>query len=190
MKTSNTTTFDPIPDFLNDAEGIGMLESMILVKHEDLLRVEQEEKNFLASNAYPELEEIRPYFLQKVAELKFGKEKSQIQKELDNMCHWFWKVSNKDKRDITKLSQWQNQYEYATTQVRIEDVVPQFIDMPNIRRNIKCPFHADKSPSFKIYPKSNKFICFGCGVRGSPIDFIMKLKGYDFKEAIAFLNNS
>ncbi len=34
-----------------------------------------------------------------------------------------------------------------------------------------CPFHADKTPSCIITPKSNLFNCFGCGVGGSVIDW-------------------
>lgn len=53
-----------------------------------------------------------------------------------------------------------------------------------------CPFHSEKTPSFYIYPDENKFHCFGCGVHGDAIDFIMKLKGLSFVEAVNSLTGA
>lgn len=47
-----------------------------------------------------------------------------------------------------------------------------------------CPFHADKTPSLKLY-KDNRWHCFGCGAGGDTVDFVMKIDGISFKEAIA-----
>ena len=38
-----------------------------------------------------------------------------------------------------------------------------------------CPFHDDKTPSFKIYP--DHFYCFGCGESGDGTGFVAKLFG-------------
>lgn len=47
-----------------------------------------------------------------------------------------------------------------------------------------CPFHAEKAPSFKIYP-NNTWYCFGgCGAGGDTIDFIMRLENLNFVEAL------
>jgi hypothetical protein len=46
-----------------------------------------------------------------------------------------------------------------------------------------CPLHSEKSPSFTIYPKTNSWHCFGCGVGGSAIDFVMAYCGLDSLEA-------
>ena len=37
---------------------------------------------------------------------------------------------------------------------------------------MKCPFHNERTASFKIYMGRNDFYCFGCGVGGSVIEFI------------------
>jgi DNA primase len=50
-----------------------------------------------------------------------------------------------------------------------------------------CPFHADKTPSCVITPKSNLFNCFGCGAGGSVIDWVMKTQGISFRLACEFL---
>lgn len=50
--------------------------------------------------------------------------------------------------------------------------------------HIKCPFHADDTPSCKIYPETNTFHCFGCGKTGDVIDFIMFIEQCTKHEAI------
>ncbi|RLB83102.1 MAG: hypothetical protein DRH17_03345 [Deltaproteobacteria bacterium] len=49
-----------------------------------------------------------------------------------------------------------------------------------------CPFHADETPSFTVFPDGH-FHCFGCGEHGDAIDFIQRLHGYTFKEALKIL---
>jgi CHC2-type zinc finger protein len=49
-----------------------------------------------------------------------------------------------------------------------------------------CPFHTEKTPSFKVYP-DNHFKCFSCQEYGDVIDFIQKLYGLSFKEALKHL---
>ena len=40
---------------------------------------------------------------------------------------------------------------------------------------VKCPLHDDKTASFKHYPATNSFSCFGCGAGGTVIDFVAAL---------------
>lgn len=53
-----------------------------------------------------------------------------------------------------------------------------------------CPFHAEKTPSFSIDLKRQRFRCFGCAFSGDVIDFIMKFKGFAFRDALNYLNIS
>ena len=46
-----------------------------------------------------------------------------------------------------------------------------------------CPFHHEKTPSFNIQPAKGFFHCFGCGVSGDAISFVMKYEGLTFVEA-------
>ncbi len=46
-----------------------------------------------------------------------------------------------------------------------------------------CPFHDEKSPSFKVFQKTNTYKCFGCGAGGNSIAFIMAKEGITFPEA-------
>lgn len=50
-----------------------------------------------------------------------------------------------------------------------------------------CPFHGDSRPSFVVYPATRSYYCFGCGAGGDVIDFVARLNGVAFKEAVALL---
>ena len=50
-----------------------------------------------------------------------------------------------------------------------------------------CPFHSEKSPSFNVSPSRQMYKCFGCGVAGNVITFIMEYENYTFPEAMEFL---
>ncbi len=47
-----------------------------------------------------------------------------------------------------------------------------------------CPFHADRTPSFRVYPDSKRFKCFGCGARGDVFEFLRRFDGKDFRTAV------
>jgi DNA primase len=47
-----------------------------------------------------------------------------------------------------------------------------------------CPFHTEKTPSFSVSRNKQFFHCFGCGVSGNAISFLMMLNNLDFVEAI------
>lgn len=42
----------------------------------------------------------------------------------------------------------------------------------------------DTTPSLSVNEEKNVFQCFGCGVAGTPIDWVMKEKGLDFRGAV------
>lgn len=50
-----------------------------------------------------------------------------------------------------------------------------------------CPFHKEKTPSFTVSPERGRYYCFGCHEHGSAIDFVMKIEGLDFAEAVRTL---
>jgi DNA primase catalytic core len=51
-----------------------------------------------------------------------------------------------------------------------------------------CPFHDDTEPSLIITPGKNLFHCFSCSAGGDPIEFIMKLDGLEFSQAVGRLS--
>ncbi|ECI4012253.1 DNA primase [Salmonella enterica subsp. salamae] len=50
-----------------------------------------------------------------------------------------------------------------------------------------CPFHSEKTPSCVITPAKGLYHCFGCGAKGSVIDWQMNTTGQGLREAVAFL---
>jgi hypothetical protein len=53
-----------------------------------------------------------------------------------------------------------------------------------------CPFHADNHPSMSVNDEKGLFFCHGCGAAGDVIDFIQKLDGVSFRQALATLGIS
>lgn len=50
-----------------------------------------------------------------------------------------------------------------------------------------CPFHEDKTPSFKVYKKKNRWYCFSCHGGGDIIDITQKFHQCDFVSAVKLL---
>lgn len=53
----------------------------------------------------------------------------------------------------------------------------------------QCPFHPEKTPSFKLTKDGGAFVCFGCGAKGDLFDFLKLAKGLDLMDAIAYLSD-
>jgi len=47
-----------------------------------------------------------------------------------------------------------------------------------------CPFHGEKTPSFHVVPDKQFYHCFGCGVHGTAITFLMDHDHLSFVEAV------
>ena len=73
--------------------------------------------------------------------------------------------------------------------VNILDVVSNYVKLTHRGRSYLalCPFHAEKTASFNVYPESNSFYCFGCGTGGDIITFIEKAENLNYIEALKFL---
>ncbi|AQT04182.1 DNA primase [Acetobacter persici] len=66
----------------------------------------------------------------------------------------------------------------------LSSVVGRRVKLARSGRNWKgcCPFHGEKTPSFYVY--DDHFHCFGCGVHGDVISFVMQMEGKSFPEAV------
>lgn len=53
-----------------------------------------------------------------------------------------------------------------------------------------CPFHDEKTPSFTVSPDKQFYHCFGCGVHGTALGFLMEYEHLDFIEAVETLAQS
>ena len=69
----------------------------------------------------------------------------------------------------------------------IEDVVGSYLaDLKKKGTNYWacCPFHNEKTPSFSVSPTKGIYKCFGCGEGGNSVNFVMKLGGFSYPEAL------
>ncbi len=69
----------------------------------------------------------------------------------------------------------------------IVEVVSSYLQLNKSGRNYKalCPFHSEKTPSFVVFPESQRWYCFGaCNEGGDVFNFVMKMEGWDFRTAL------
>jgi len=71
----------------------------------------------------------------------------------------------------------------------IVDLIGEYVELKRSGSNYMglCPFHSEKTPSFSVSPSKGIFKCFGCGVGGDVITFVMKRENLSFPEAVEFL---
>ncbi|RXJ94901.1 DNA primase [Malaciobacter molluscorum] len=70
--------------------------------------------------------------------------------------------------------------------LEIVDVISQSLELKKSGANFKacCPFHGEDTPSFVVSPAKQIYHCFGCGVGGDAIKFIMEYEKLAYPEAI------
>ncbi len=78
------------------------------------------------------------------------------------------------------------------TRVDIVDVIDSRVKLKKTGKNYSacCPFHNEKSPSFTVSPDKQFYHCFGCGVSGTAIKFIMEYEGLPFPDTVDKLAQS
>ncbi|MBP5225679.1 MAG: DNA primase [Lachnospiraceae bacterium] len=71
----------------------------------------------------------------------------------------------------------------------IVDVIGSYVHLQKKGGNYfgLCPFHNEKTPSFSVSATRQMYHCFGCGVGGNVITFVMDYENYSFVEAMEFL---
>ena len=76
--------------------------------------------------------------------------------------------------------------------VDIVDVVQRYVQLKKGGANFMglCPFHGEKTPSFTVSPSKQFYHCFGCGVHGNAIGFMMAYAGMGYVDAVKDLASS
>jgi hypothetical protein len=76
----------------------------------------------------------------------------------------------------------QQEIDRIKAQYDIVSVVKRFIELDS-KNTACCPFHNEKSGSFKVNPNLQSYKCFGCGAGGDIFSFVQAIKAVNFKEA-------
>ena len=68
----------------------------------------------------------------------------------------------------------------------ITEVIGAHVRLKRAGRNFVglCPFHQEKTPSFSVNRERGFFYCFGCSAGGTAFDFLMRIEGLTFPEAV------
>lgn len=76
--------------------------------------------------------------------------------------------------------------------IDIVEVIDQYVSLKKKGANHQacCPFHQEKSPSFTVNQQKQFYYCFGCGVHGNAIGFLMAYDHLEFVEAVEELARS
>lgn len=76
-------------------------------------------------------------------------------------------------------------FENVKSIVDIVEIVSKYIELKRKNREYLgiCPFHAEKTPSFKVNNFRKFYHCFGCQAHGDVISFVSKITGLNYKES-------
>ena len=68
----------------------------------------------------------------------------------------------------------------------VVEVIDRRVPLKKAGKDFKacCPFHNEKTPSFTVSQTKQFYHCFGCGVSGTAITFLMEFDHLSFPEAI------
>lgn len=93
---------------------------------------------------------------------------------------WVYRMHNASMSDTAQQ---------VKAKLSIMEVVGGYVKLERAGQNMRarCPFHAERSPSFMVSPERGTYHCFGCGVGGDIFSFVQAIEGLDFKGALKVL---
>ena len=68
----------------------------------------------------------------------------------------------------------------------VVEVIDRRVPLKKAGKDFKacCPFHNEKTPSFTVSQPKQFYHCFGCGVSGTAVTFLMEFEHLSFPEAV------
>jgi DNA primase len=78
-----------------------------------------------------------------------------------------------------------------SARVNAVDVIGRYVQLRKTGRKAVglCPFHGERTPSFSVDPEKGLWYCFGCSEGGSVYNFLMKIEGLTFPQAVKKLGD-
>lgn len=78
-----------------------------------------------------------------------------------------------------------------SSRVNAFDVIGRYVQLRKQGRKAigLCPFHGERTPSFSVDPEKGLWYCFGCSEGGSVYNFLMKIEGLTFPQAVKKLGD-
>ncbi|MFN0171134.1 MAG: DNA primase [Bryobacteraceae bacterium] len=77
---------------------------------------------------------------------------------------------------------------HVKTSVDIVRVIGEYVRLKRVGNTPShtglCPFHTEKTPSFRVHADHQFYKCFGCGEGGDVFKFVMKIENLSFPEAL------
>ncbi len=81
--------------------------------------------------------------------------------------------------------------EHLKSSIDIVNVIGDYVRLKRISATGRyvglCPFHQEKTPSFSVNQTRQFYKCFGCGVGGDALKFVMEIDGLTFPEALKLI---
>lgn len=79
--------------------------------------------------------------------------------------------------------------EEIKSRIDIVEFISDYVQLKRSGQNYKCicPFHSEKTPSFMVSQAKQIFHCFGCGIGGDVVTFLMKYENLSFNEALRYI---
>lgn len=73
-----------------------------------------------------------------------------------------------------------------STRVDAAEVIGRYVSLRKQGRKAigLCPFHGERTPSFSVDPEKGLWYCFGCSEGGTVYNFLMKIEGLTFPQAV------
>ncbi len=75
------------------------------------------------------------------------------------------------------------------SRIDVVDLIKEYVQLipSGVNFKARCPFHNEKTPSFYVSAEKQIWHCFGCGAGGDIFEFIKRIEGLEFPEALRIL---